>query len=77
MEVAGSSLGYDRGLKARIYAKHGVREFWVIKADTRVTWIHTRPGVDGSWGSVEERPGDAVLSTHLLRGLSIRTADLD
>ncbi len=30
IKVAGSSLGYDRGLKARIYAKHGVRELWVI-----------------------------------------------
>lgn len=30
IEVAGPSLGYDRGLKARICAKHGVRELWVI-----------------------------------------------
>jgi Uma2 family endonuclease len=77
IEVAGSSLGYDRGPKARIYAKHGVREFWVLDARSRVTWVHTRPVVDGSWGSVEERPADAVLSTPLLQGLTIRTAELD
>ncbi len=77
IEVAESSIGYDRGLKARIYARHGVRELWVVNARTRVTWVHTQPGVDGSWGSVEERPADAALSTHLLPGLAIRMADLD
>ena len=77
IEVAGSSLGYDRGLKARIYAKHAVREFWVVNARTRVTWVHTLAGVDGSWGSIEERPADAALSTPVLRGLAIRMAELD
>ena len=77
IEVAGSSLGYDRGLKARIYAKHGVRELWVVNAGSRATWVHKQPGVDGSWGSVEERPADAALSTPLLPGLAIKMADLD
>ena len=77
IEVAGSSLGYDRGLKARIYAKHGVRELWVVNAANRVTWVHKQPGIDGSWGSIEERPADSALSTHVLRRLEIRMADLE
>jgi Uma2 family endonuclease len=28
IEVAVSSLAYDKGLKARLYARHRVREFW-------------------------------------------------
>jgi len=37
IEVAASSLAYDRGVKARLYARHGIREFWVIDASQRVT----------------------------------------
>ena len=33
IEVAATSLAYDRGLKARLYARHGVNELWVIDAD--------------------------------------------
>jgi Uma2 family endonuclease len=77
IEVAASSLAYDLGLKARIYAKYGVRELWVVDAATRVTWVHKRPGVDASWGTIDEMRAEAELSTHLLRGLSIRMAELD
>lgn len=77
IEVAGPSLGCNRGLKARIYARHGVRELWVINSNTRVTWVQKHPGVDASWGSAEERSAEAVLSTPGLPGAAIRVADLD
>ena len=32
VEIADSSLGYDRGRKVALYASFGVREFWVIDA---------------------------------------------
>ncbi len=32
IEVAATSLAYDRGLKARLYARHGVNELWVVDA---------------------------------------------
>src|SRR6516165_4243929 len=41
IEVASSSIGYDRRVKARLYARHGIREFWVI--DASIAWIHTGP----------------------------------
>src|SRR5690606_39251804 len=37
IEVAASSIAYDRGLKARIYARHGVGELWVVDAASRET----------------------------------------
>lgn len=37
IEIAASSLAYDKGLKARLYARHRVKEFWVIDANTRST----------------------------------------
>ena len=71
IEVAHSSLGYDKGLKARLYARHRVREFWVIDANKRVTWVHTDPAEDG-WGSIIERQPDESLTTPAVPGFSIR-----
>ena len=76
IEVAVSSMAYDRQVKARLYARHGIREFWVIDANERITWIHTQPTGD-TWGSViEHRPAD-TLTTPALPGFSIRLAEID
>jgi Uma2 family endonuclease len=37
IEVAVSSLAYDKGLKARLYARHRVKEFWVVDANEGTT----------------------------------------
>nr|WP_295465742.1 Uma2 family endonuclease [Mesorhizobium sp.] len=77
IEVSGSSLGYDRGLKARVLAKHGVQELWVIEAETRVTWVHRSPQPDGNWGIIERVAADAALSPAALPEISVRMSDLD
>lgn len=75
IEIAASSLSYDRGLKARVYARHRIREFWVIDANERTTWIHTEPSGE-TWSSIVERgPGDA-LTTPALPGFSIRLGEI-
>jgi Uma2 family endonuclease len=76
IEVASSSLAYDKGLKARLYARHRVKEFWVIDANERITWIHTGPRGDG-WSSIVERGPDDVLTTEALPGLSIRLGEIE
>lgn len=76
IEVAASSLRYDRGIKARLYARHGIREFWVIDANEGVTWIHTGPSGDG-WSSIIERGTQEALTTTALPKLSIRLGELD
>jgi Uma2 family endonuclease len=42
VEVSETSLSYDLKVKLPIYASHGVREYWVINAITRMTTIHRR-----------------------------------
>jgi Uma2 family endonuclease len=76
IEVAASSLRYDRGLKARLYARHGIREFWVIDANKRITWVHTGPSAEG-WSSIIEHGPQEVLSTLALPKFSIRLDALD
>lgn len=76
IEVAVSSLAYDKGLKARLYARHRVREFWVIDASERVTWVHTGPSGDG-WSSVVERGPQDTLTASALPGFSVRLGEID
>ncbi len=76
IEVAASSLAYDKGLKARLYARHKVQEFWVIDANERITWIHTGPIGEG-WSSIVERGPHDALTTPALPSFAIRHADID
>jgi Uma2 family endonuclease len=76
IEVAVSSLAYDKGLKARLYARHRVREFWVVDASERTTFVHTGPSGDG-WTSVVKCGPQDALTTSALPGFSIRLGEID
>ena len=43
IEVAESSLAYDRDVKARIYADSGVPEYWLADLDGRTVWRYSDP----------------------------------
>ena len=75
VEVAVSSMTYDRVVKARLYARFGIQEFWIIDANERVAWVHTGPSGDG-WSSIVKYGADEVLTTSALPGLSVRLADI-
>jgi Uma2 family endonuclease len=76
IEVAVSSLAYDKGLKARLYARHRVREFWVVDASACTTWVHTGPSDDG-WSSIVKCGPQDPLTTSALPGFSIRLGEID
>jgi Uma2 family endonuclease len=76
VEVAETSLAYDRGMKARLHAFHGVREYWVINAATLVTAVHTHPSAAG-YGDIKEVGGDSLLSPTLVPVLAISLATID
>jgi Uma2 family endonuclease len=75
IEVAASSLAYDKGLKARLYARHRVREFWVVDANARITWVHTGPSGD-TWSSIVTRGPQDALTTSGLPGFSMRLSEI-
>lgn len=78
IEIAASSLTYDRGRKAGLYARHGVPEYWVIDVNARTALIHAGPSGDG-WRHVEERSSEDVLRplAPALSAFTIRLIDLD
>lgn len=75
VEIADSSLNYDLGRKASIYAGLGLQDYWVIDARSLVTTVHRNPGADG-FTSRTEHAHDALLTPLVLPTLAVRLADL-
>ncbi len=71
IEVALTTLGYDLGRKARLYATYGVQELWVVDAARNCTHVHRNPAPD-KWGSIEILSARDVLGHAALPGLSVR-----
>jgi len=43
VEVAESSIDYDREVKARLYAESGVREYWLVDLNDNLVFSHSTP----------------------------------
>jgi Uma2 family endonuclease len=76
IEIVATTLDYDRAVKARLYSRFGIPEFWLIDPYERVTWVHSGPS-SGSWASIVEHGPSDALSTRALPGVSIRLGELD
>ena len=76
VEVADSSLGYDMGRKAALYANFGIAELWVIHAVTLQTRIHREPSPSG-YRSIVDLPPTETLVPAAAPALAVRLADLD
>lgn len=75
VEISDSSLDWDLGRKAQLYADEGVAEYWVVDAATRTTHVHLMPAA-GGYGSVRAYAPDVMLEPRQIRGLKLRLADL-
>ena len=75
IEVADATLRVDKGLKARLYARFGVHELWVVNANNLVTTIHRGPH-EGGWESVTDHPGTERIAPATFGGFAIILADL-
>ena len=74
IEIADSSLDYDRDVKVPLYARHGVPEVWLVDLNARHVGIYRRP--DGGAYREVLRLGDAeTVAPALLSDLSISLAD--
>jgi Uma2 family endonuclease len=73
IEVAATSLAYDRKIKARLYARHGISEYWLIDANKRITHVHRGPHGDG-WDLVEEVGANDTLTTPVVPNFAFTLA---
>ena len=75
IEVADSSLRYDRAVKLPLYARHGVPEVWIVDLQSGTVEVCREPAADGY--AVVSRAGvGEVLEPALLPGLRIAVAEI-
>ena len=55
IEVADSSLVYDRDTKARLYVQAGIEEYWLVDLARSTLWMHRRPA-----GTLHRGDRDAI-----------------
>ena len=63
IEVADSSLRYDREAKLPLYAKTGIPEAWLVDVTARTITVHTKPGADGYAVEQALERGQEVVSS--------------
>ena len=51
VEVAGSSFQFDANVKARLYARAGIQDYWLVDLNQRRVLVHREPG-EGIYRSV-------------------------
>ena len=76
IEVADSSLPYDLRVKAPLYARYGVRDYWVVDAVRQTIRIH-RAAENGAYTDVEEYEAHDMVAPLLFPDLTIRLDTLD
>jgi len=77
VEIAGSSLRYDIGRKAALYAGFGIRELWVIDAAKLMTRVFRMPS-DQRYGETRDFGASDRLMPLLASGaFSLRLEDLE
>jgi Uma2 family endonuclease len=76
IEIADTSLGYDLGRKANLYAAFGIAELWVINALTLETRIHREPTTTG-YRSAVDLPATQRLIPKLVPALAVTLTELE
>jgi len=71
IEVADSSLAYDRDVKGPIYAEAGVREYWIVNLLNSTVEVYRDPQSDGRFATVTTAVSGEILTPLLLSGLSV------
>lgn len=75
IEVADTSLGFDLGRKARLYAAAAIPEYWVADVNGRVLHQHWRPEGE-TYTDRRAIPFGEPVNAATIPGLTIATADL-
>ena len=75
IEVADSTLAYDRSTKLRFYADAGIPEYWVVDCVAEAVEVHREPGPDG-YRDVRLVAGAATLTLQAFLDVALSTADV-
>jgi Uma2 family endonuclease len=65
IEVADTTLVFDRETKVPLYAKHGVPEVWILDLEAKQLEIYREPGAGGYRRKLERRETESIAPTAL------------
>jgi Uma2 family endonuclease len=75
VEVADSSLRYDRTTKLQLYARAGVPEYWVVSVEGE--WIEVYRFPEGArYGESRRAAADATVAPAAFPGIAVGVADV-
>lgn len=74
IEVADSSLSIDRDVKAGIYAKTGIVEYWIVDVNQQEILMFRQPSCEG-YGYSRVLHREDTLTFHSFPGLRMSVAD--
>jgi len=77
VEIADSSLRYDIGRKAALYASFGVRELWVIDAVRLTARVLREPAADGFRDARDLGPADRLMPMLAPEAFALRLDELE
>ncbi len=77
VEIADSSLRYDIGRKALLYAGFGVRELWVIDAVQLRLRVFRQPSQEGYGETIDLTADDSSVPAFAASAFALRLDDLD
>jgi Uma2 family endonuclease len=75
IEVADTSLAYDRSTKLRLYAEAGIPEYWVVDCEAETVEVYRDPGAD-RYRTVHRVAGAAALSVQAFPDVELSAADI-
>jgi len=75
VEVADSSLEYDRDVKRLLYARNGIAELWIVNLAACTVEVCHSPGPDG-YATITVAGRNDVLELERLPGARVRVADI-
>ena len=75
IEVADTSLAYDRSTKLRLYAEAGIPEYWVVDCTAEAVEIYRTPGPDG-YRDVARIGAVATVSLYEFPDVTLTTTEI-
>jgi Uma2 family endonuclease len=75
VEIADTTLGFDLTSKARLYARAGISEYWVLDISGRRMIVHREP-LDGGYRSVAGYEEDECVTPLAAPGAELRVSNV-
>jgi Uma2 family endonuclease len=76
IEVAETSLRYDRSTKLRLYAEARIPEYWIVDCPAESVEIYRTPEADGYRDVVRGADAGATISPQAFPDAALRLAEI-